>query len=186
MERFRLSLKDIRPFFGKDLPNEVFDISASVRVNRNRITIPNLRVAERERNVLLRAKIDFENTQRFFVDLKELKVKQEFVNSIASSLEVNESIGNVVKNIGDVNISADILRRTQTKVNAKIGTGIGTGDVAMSIDENKCIDARIISPNIDIGKLVSNEDWGKADFNAEASVKDQKIFLKVETRKFGI
>lgn len=187
LERFRLSLKDIRPFFGKDLPNEVFDISASVRVNRNRITIPNLRVAERERNVLLRAKIDFENTQRFFVDLKELKVKQEFVNSIASSLEVNESIGNVVKNIGDVNISADILRRTQTKVNAKIGTGIGTGDVAMSIDENKCIDARIISPNIDIGKLVSNEDWGKADFNAEASVKDQKDFslkLKLASLEF--
>ncbi len=187
LERFRLSLKDIRPFLGKDLPDERFDISASVRVNRNRITIPNLRVAERERNALLRAKIDFENTQRFFVNLKELKAKQKFVNSIAKSLEVNETVGNVIKNIGDVNISAEILRGTKTTASAKIGTGIGTGDVAMSIDENKCIDARFISPNIDIGKLVANDDWGKADFDAEAKIKDTKDFslkLKLASLEF--
>lgn len=179
LERFRLSLKDVRPFWGKDLPNETFDISASVSVKRNRITIPNLRVQELGGNALLRAQIDFENAQQFYVNMKELKVKQNFLNSIAKSFDAKNI--DIIENVGDVNLSAKILRRQNTKANAQIETGIGTGNVAINIDKNKCVDVKFNSPDIEIGKLIANEDLGKADINAEVNLIDSKdIFLKLK------
>lgn len=172
-----ISLKDIQPFVSTKMPDVVFSLDASLRLNDNKLKILNLAVSEKSRNVELQVKGEYSNAQDFNVDVKKLNIKSPLLENISGMFQTDKTLTQIIRNINRVDLQG-YVRKHYSSLTAKANVKTYTGDILIDAKrERDKTNVSIASSNLNIGKILSKEDLlGNTSFVAKANGVNIKDF----------
>lgn len=170
LKRSALSTRDARYFLDMLLPNHTYYMSADVKVDKNRVSVPNLQVNADHGYFNAYANVDYLSPDDFKVKLNNLSARTELLQELAEAFGLGEDNVRLIENLGDVSVKGTASRKYGNLVaDAGIGCAAGNVELEANMSGDSRLEASAASHNLRLGQILGSDDLGNADFSARVN-----------------
>lgn len=168
----QLSLADVRPIIGRDLPNETLVASSSVKIKHGRISLPDIRVSEKSGTMRLRASAWYDNPRSFFANVAELQTDRKFLEKNLRAFLADTAAAGYARRLGDISLRGTLAADASGYgAHADVATALGKIGISGRGADKRNFRAEVSSGEFDVGKLFpSVGNLGRAAFSARTDM----------------
>lgn len=157
--------------------DDLIECTFSVEGNNKKIAIENFFVATNDNSLVFKMNASLYNlldeyTRKAKIDVDEFYVSSDEIQDIVSASTNDESLMKIIESVGSILYSGSILYFPNKTISSegKVHTEVGEINYDLAYDSSKTIDGTVNLEEIDLGKLLSNDELGLASATLDCNV----------------